>query len=99
MPSSKEFRDYVLEQLRYLDNIVCKPMMGEFLLYCNNTLFGGIYDNRLMVKITQSNDKYNLAQQIPYPTAKPMYVVENIDDMEYLKNIIEDTCKGLSKKA
>ena len=51
MATSKEYRDFILEQLDLLDNITCKAMMGEFLLYYNNVLFGGIYDNRLLVKI------------------------------------------------
>ena len=45
MASSKEFKDFILCQLQDLQNVVCKPMMGEYLLYCNNKLFGGIYDN------------------------------------------------------
>ena len=50
MATKKEYRDYVVEQLSSLDNIACKPMMGEYLLYYNGLLFGGIYDNRLLVK-------------------------------------------------
>ena len=57
MASSKDYKDYVLEQLNILDNIACKPMMGEYLLYYNDKLFGGIYDNRLLVKIVDSNKK------------------------------------------
>lgn len=51
MATSKEYKDFILEQLDLFDNITCKAMMGEFLLYYNNILFGGIYDNRLLVKI------------------------------------------------
>lgn len=43
MATTKDYKDYVLEQLSLLDNIICRPMMGEYLLYCNNILFGGIY--------------------------------------------------------
>ena len=97
MASSKEFRDFVLEQLRELDNIVCKPMMGEFLLYFQGVLFGGIYDDRLLIKMTNSNKKYNLVQEIPYKNAKPMYMVENLDDVEYLREIVIVTCGELKK--
>ena len=51
MASTKEYRDFILEQLSEAPNITCRPMMGEFLLYSNNVLFGGIYDDRLLVKI------------------------------------------------
>jgi len=97
MASSKEFRDFVLEQLRGLDNIVCKPMMGEFLLYFQGVLFGGIYDDRLLIKMTNANRKYNLGQEIPYKNAKPMYMVENLDDVEYLREIVIETCGELKK--
>ena len=54
MATTKEYKDFVLEQLHLLDNITCKSMMGEYLLYYNNILFGGIYDNRLLVKIVEN---------------------------------------------
>ena len=48
--TTKEYKDYIIEQLNLLNNITYKPMMGEYLLYYNGTLFGGIYDDRLLVK-------------------------------------------------
>ncbi len=98
MATSKEYKDFILEQLDLLDNITCKAMMGEFLLYYNNVLFGGIYDNRLLVKIVDTNKKYNMNEQIPYETAKPMYLVDDVDNKELLKEIVIDTSKGLTKK-
>ncbi|MBR3133242.1 MAG: TfoX/Sxy family protein [Clostridia bacterium] len=98
MATSKEYNDFILEQLDLLDNITCKAMMGEFILYYNNVLFGGIYDNRLLVKIVDTNKKYNMQEQIPYENAKLMYLVDDIDNKELLKEIIIETCKGLSNK-
>ncbi len=98
MATSKEYKDFLSEQLDLLDNITCKAMMGEFLLYCNGILFGGIYDNRLLVKITDTNKKYNMQEQIPYENAKPMYLVFDVDNKELLKEIVTETCKGLIKK-
>ena len=95
MATSKEYKDFILEQLDLLDNITCKAMMGEFLLYYNDVLFGGIYDNRLLVKIVDTNKKYNMQEQIPYETAKTMYFVDDVDSKELLKEIVIDTCKGL----
>ena len=94
MATSKEYKDYVLEELSILDNITYKPMMGEYLLYYNNVLFGGIYDDRLLVKKTNSNEKYKLEESIPYESAKPMYLVDT-DDMDLLKDIVLDTYKDL----
>lgn len=98
MATSKEYKDFILEQLDLLDNITCKAMMGEFLLYYNNVLFGGIYDNRFLVKIVDTNKKYNMNEQIPYETAKLMYLVDDVDNKELLKEIVIETCKGLSNK-
>ena len=98
MATSKEYKDFILEQLNLLDNITCRSMMGEFLLYYNNILFGGIYDNRLLVKIVDTNKKFNMNEQMPYETAKPMYLVDDVDNKELLKEIIIETCKGLTIK-
>ncbi len=97
MATSKEYKEFILEQLKVLDSITCKPMMGEYLLYYNNLLFGGIYDDRLLVKIVETNKHYKLEEAIPYETAKPMYYVEDVDNIDLLKDIIIDTYKGLKK--
>ena len=98
MATSKEYKEFILEQLNLLDNITCKAMMGEFLLYHNNVLFGGIYDNRLLVKIVETNKKYTMQEQIPYESAKPMYLVDDVDNKELLTEIVIETCKGLPNK-
>jgi len=98
MATTKDYRDFILEQLNLLDNITCKSMMGEYLLYYNGILFGGIYDDRLLIKIVDSNKKYNMQKSIPYESAKPMYLVDDVDNQETLRDIILDTCKDLSNK-
>ena len=96
MATTKDYRDFILEQLNLLDDITCKQMMGEYLLYYKKILFGGIYDNRLLVKIVDSNRKYNMQVSIPYKEAKPMYLVNDVDNREILKDIVLDTCNDLS---
>lgn len=95
MASTKNYKEFVIEQLSIIDDVVCKPMMGEYLLYCNGILFGGIYDDRLLVKIVDMNKKYNMEEVVPYINAKAMYLVNDIDNQEVLKEIVLDTCKGL----
>ena len=95
MATTKDYRDFILEQLNLLDNITCKSMMGEYLLYYNGILFGGIYDDRLLVKIVDSNKKYNMQESIPYENAKPMYLIDDVDNQETIRDIVLDTCKGL----
>ena len=95
MASTKEFRDYVLEQLRGLSGITCRPMMGEYLLYLDGVLFGGIYDDRLLVKKTETNAEFEMAEEIPYPTGKPMYMIADIDSADRLAEIVYATVDGL----
>ncbi len=95
MASTKEYRDFILEQLSDLPGISCRPMMSEFLLYLDGVLFGGIYDDRMLVKIVPENAEFNMSEAIPYDGAKPMYFVEDVDDVEKLKEIIIKTKGGL----
>lgn len=97
MASSNEFKDFVLEQLNLIENISYKPMMGEFLLYSNGVLFGGVYDDRFLIKSTATNQQSNLKFDIPYEGSKPMLLVEDLDDKQKLKEIVLKTLKGLKK--
>ncbi|MBR3131610.1 TfoX/Sxy family protein [Candidatus Saccharibacteria bacterium] len=98
MASTKEYRDFVLEQLSEVPDVTCRPMMGEFLLYSAGVLFGGIYDDRLLVKIVPENEQYKMTEEIPYDGAKPMYFVEDIDNKEELVEIVKNTIEGLLNK-
>ena len=98
MTSTKEYRDFILEQLSEVPNITCRPMMGEFILYSDGVLFGGIYDDRLLVKRVPENAKYNMDEVVPYKNAKPFYFVEDVDDKEKLAEIVKATVKGLASK-
>lgn len=99
MSTTKEYKEYVLDRLSVLDNIFCRPMMGGYLFYYNNVLFGGIYENdNFLVKETSSNKKYELKEELPYKGAKMMYLIEDLDNTELLRNIVIDTCRDLEKK-
>lgn len=96
MASSKEFLVFLVEQLRdYRGEITSRQMMGEYLIYADGVYFGGIFDDRFLVKKTKTNEKYALDEELPYDSAKPMYKVEEIDDVEYLAKLVEDTVIGL----
>ena len=71
-------------------------MMGEFLLYADGVLFGGIYDDRLLVKITPGNGEFGMSEALPYEGAKKMYLVDEVDDKARLKEIVEETLTDLS---
>lgn len=96
MASTKSYRDFILEQLSNL-NPSSRPMMGEFLIYVDGVYFGGVFDDRFLVKKTNTNAHYNLSEQLPYDGAKPMYLVENVDDREYMESLATDTVNGLRK--
>lgn len=96
MASTVDYRDFILEQLSNLQP-KCRHMIGEFLIYVNGIYFGGIFDNRFLVKVTDTNGGFDLKKTLPYENAKPMYLVENVDDREYLENLVLTTIKGLKK--
>ncbi len=98
MATSKAYRDFIIEQLRGLDDIVLRPMMGEFLLYYRGVLVGGIYDEKVLIKESPSTEKYHLAQVVPYESAKrTMYYLEDVDDVERMVEVIQAAYDDLSK--
>ena len=74
MPSSKEYLTYVLELLREVRGISYKKMMGEYVIYKDDVVVGGIYDNRFLVKKTPASEEYELKEIIPYPSSKGLYL-------------------------
>ncbi len=91
MASSKAYLEFILEQLSALDGIAWRAMMGEYILYCNGRIFGGIYDDRLLVKPTKSaiSRMPNPHWELPYAGAKPMLLVEDVDNPMFLKSLIQ----------
>ena len=90
MASSKEYLDFILDQLSDTDGISSRPMMGEYLLYCRGKLFGGIYDDRFLVKATNAaiEKMPDAEREIPYEGAKEMLLVDNVDDRDFLKGLV-----------
>ena len=91
MSSTKDYLNFILEQLSDLDKITYKAMMGEFLIYYRGKLVGGIYDDRLLVKPVKSAIKYmsQAVYSLPYEGAKEMLLVDNVDDKGYLAGLFE----------
>ena len=91
MASSKEYLDFVLEQLSKLDEITYKAMMGEYIIYYRGKIVGGIYDDRFLVRPTKSakNMMPGADMELPYEGAKEMLLVDDIDNKEFLKNLFE----------
>ena len=90
MASSKEYLAFVLERINGIE-ITYKKMMGEYLLYANGVLFGGIYDDRLLIKPTETAKKLVPSAEyvIPYENAKPMLLCDFVDDSERLTAFIK----------
>ena len=89
MASSKEYLQFILEQLSDLEEINYRAMMGEYILYYRSRIAGGIYDDRLLVKPTKSAVSYMeiATYELPYDGAKEMLLVEDIDSKEYLTGL------------
>ncbi len=88
MATTNEYAEYVMSLLSPLEDIMLRKMMGEYLLYYKTKLFGGIYDNRFLVKITPRSSAMLTAEEIPYDGAKPMLMVET-EDKEFIKELVE----------
>ena len=90
MASTKEYLDFVLGQINDID-ITYKKMMGEYLLYKDGVLFGGIYDDRLLIKPIEKAKELlpNAEYATPYDGAKPMIFCDFVDDSEQLTDFIK----------
>ena len=91
MASSKEYLDYILEQLSELEGISYRAMMGEYILYYEGKVIGGIYDDRFLVKVTKSSrEKMPDAElELPYEGAKEMLLVDDVENKEFLRELLE----------
>ncbi len=91
MASTKEYLDFVLEQLSGLEDITFRAMMGEFIIYYRGKIVGGIYDNRFLVKnIKASREKMPEAVlELPYEGAKEMLLVDDVENREFLRELFD----------
>ncbi len=90
MASSQEYLDFIIGQLDTLDDISFRKMMGEYILYFRGKIFGGIYDDRFLVKITKTSRHLMLGaiEELLYDGAKPMFLVDDVDNKEFLYQLI-----------
>ncbi len=89
MASSREYLDFILGQLSGLEEVTYRAMMGEFILYYRGRIVGGIYDDRLLVNPVKAavSRMPEAPQELPYEGAKPMLLVENVDDRDFLAEL------------
>ena len=89
MASSRSYLDFILGQLSDLEGVRFRAMMGEFILYYQDKVIGGIYDDRLLVKPVQAavSRMQDAPSELPYEGAKPMLLVENVDDSAFLQEL------------
>lgn len=91
MASSKEYLDFILEQLSGLEEITYRSMMGEYIIYYRGKIVGGIYDDRFLVKPVKSAIAYmpNAVYELPYDGAKEMLLVDDVDNKEFLIGLFD----------
>lgn len=89
MASSKEYLNYILEQLSELDGVTYRAMMKEYIIYYHGKIIGGIYDDRLLVKPIKAAITYlpTLLYELPYEGAKEMLLVSDVDNKEFLMGL------------
>ena len=91
MSSTKEYLNFILDQLSALDDISYRAMMGEYILYYRGKIVGGIYDDRFLVKVTKSAAAMmpDADRELPYEGAKEMLLVDNVENREFLRRLLE----------
>ncbi len=91
MASSKDYLAFVLEQLSESEGIAYRPMMGEYVIYYRGKIVGGIYDDRFLVKPVKAAVSLmpNASYESPYPGAKDMLLVEDVDSKEFLAKLLD----------
>ena len=91
MASSKEYLDFILEQLTSLDDVSYRAMMGEYIIYYRGKIVGGIYDDRFLVKLTKSAAAMmpNADMELPYDGAKEMLLVDDVDNKDFLRDLLD----------
>lgn len=97
MSSSKEFLEFILEQLSDLKDISCRAMMGEYIIYYKGKIVGGIYDDRFLVKPVKSAIKImpNATMETPYEGAKQMLLIDEVDNKDFLTKLFNAMYKEL----
>ena len=92
MASSKEYLDYVMDQLSGLQDVAYKAMMGEYIIYYRGKIVGGIYDDRFLVKPVKAALKMmpDAAMEIPYEGAKEMILVDDVENRSFLTELLEN---------
>lgn len=91
MASSKEYLEFISEQLSELEDISFRAMMGEYILYYRGKIVGGIYDDRLLVKPVKAAVSLmpKATYELPYEGAKEMLLVDNVDSKEFLTRLLD----------
>lgn len=97
MASTKDYLDFILEQLLGLDEISYHAMMGEYVLYYRGKVIGGIYDDRFLVKTTKSAKVMmpDADMELPYEGAKEMILVDDVENKEFIRNLFESVYEEL----
>lgn len=100
MASSKEYLNFILEQLSELDGIAYRAMMGEYIIYYQSKIIGGIYDDRFLVKNVKAAKEImpDAPLELPYDGAKEMILVTEIDDKAFLNQLITSLYEALPDK-
>jgi len=91
MATSKEYLQFILDQLSDLPEITCRGMMGEYILYNRGKVTAYLCDNRLLLKITPSAEAMmpDAARELPYEGAREMLAVDDVDDRAFLCRLFE----------
>ena len=97
MACDADFVQYIADQCSGAGEIVTKKMFGDYAIYCNGKIFGLICDNRFYLKPTEAGRALLRKEELrpPYDGAKDYFYIDDVDDHDYLSNLVRTTCKAL----
>ena len=99
MASNPDFVQFIVDQCSGAGEITAKKMMGDYCVYCDGVLFGLVCDNNLFVKPTYAGASKlkDVVMRAPYPGAKDHFYIDDVDDRDYLADLIKATLPALPK--
>ena len=97
MASSSDFVQYIADQCGGAGEIVVKKMFGDYGIYCDGKIFGLICDDRFYLKPTDEVRPLlrTIEMRPPYEGAKEYFYIADVDDRDYLSQLVRETCKAL----
>ncbi|HEA5875241.1 TPA: TfoX/Sxy family protein [Staphylococcus aureus] len=98
MATKKDVHDLILNHVNS-NAVKTRKMMGEYIIYYDGVVIGGLYDNRLLVKATKSAQQKLQDNTLvsPYPGSKEMILILDFTEATNLTDLFKTIKNDLKK--